>query len=296
MGKTSDNVVEPASGSGTTEYTVATHWDGTAHHQKTGAEFIDEDGALYGVKQDGNRPIVISVSHGDAISEGLSGHYPVRRFGHNAAVGGAWETVYHGSDLYTYLTSAERLYVISDDTDDDGAPVGNGARTVVVKGLDASYEVLQETVTMNGTTHVLTDASFLRVTKCWVATAGSTGYNEGTITIKNNAEDNTLDQIEPQEAESHACIHTVPADQTTYLTFWSGSESSTKGCEIAFWVREFGGIWRYKFGTLTLDNLWCCEFALPYKFSEKTDVEVRALSTLGGAIVTASLLGWREDD
>jgi len=27
MGKTSDNVVEPASGSGTTEYTVATHWD-----------------------------------------------------------------------------------------------------------------------------------------------------------------------------------------------------------------------------------------------------------------------------
>jgi len=220
----------------------------------------------------------------------------VRRFGHNAAVGAAWETVYHGSDLYTYLTAAERLYVISDDADDDGAPAGNGARTVIVKGLDANYATIQETVTMNGQTHVLTDASFLRVTKCWVATAGTTGYNEGTITIKNNAEDNTLDQIEPQEAESHACMFTVPADQTAYFTFWSGSESSSKGCELAFWVREFGGIWRYKFGQVTLDNLWCCEFSLPYKFSEKTDVEVRAFSTQGGAVVTASLLGWREDN
>ncbi len=108
------------------------------------------------------------------IAEGnVANHDAVRRFGRNPDVGTAMETVYGTSNLKTYLAAAERLQVVSTDVDDDGAPAGDGARTLLITGLDADYAEISETVTMNGQTNVLTDASFLRVTtistKCYLS-------------------------------------------------------------------------------------------------------------------------------
>ena len=126
-------------------------------------KFIDENGDTYGVKQYGNRPIFINVTHGHAIAEGLAGHTAVRRFGHNTSVGTTWETLGNISALKTYPAAAEKLKVISSDADDDGDPAGNGARTVTLTGRDGDYATATETVTLNGTTAVETDATFLRV-------------------------------------------------------------------------------------------------------------------------------------
>jgi len=127
-------------------------------------EFTDENGARWGAKHVDNKQRVSSMPYLYDIVEGnVTNHTAIYRFGHNADVAAALETVYHGSDLKTYLAAAERLQVASDDADDDGAPVGAGARTVTVTGLDGNYDMLVETVTMNGVANVLTDASFLRV-------------------------------------------------------------------------------------------------------------------------------------
>ena len=42
-------------------------------------------------------------------------------------------------------------------------PTVNGARTVTMTGRDGDYATVTETVTLNGTTAVETDATFLRV-------------------------------------------------------------------------------------------------------------------------------------
>lgn len=230
----------------------------------------------------------------DIAAGGVANHTPFRRYGHNADCGAALETVWHGSSLYIYLTSGERLYVVSDDVDDTIA--GDGARTVTIKGLDTDYNIIQETIEMDGTTHVLTDASFFRVFKAFVATVGATGYNEGTITIKNNAEDNTLSTIIVQESESHACLWTVPADKKAFITDFDVSESSTKGAEVSLWVRDTGNgyPWRYKRGIYTLDNFILHEFTFPIIVSEKHDIEFRVKAILAGAKVSADFEGWYE--
>lgn len=90
--------------------------------------------------------------------------------------------------LPAYATG-EALEVISagaSAANDDGSPVGTGARTVTVVYIDPTLgAVTTETVTMNGTTAVaLTDTTVSRVLDMFVATAGSSGTNEGAITIR----------------------------------------------------------------------------------------------------------------
>ena len=98
-----------------------------------------------------------NIPYGYAVTQSnISGKTPVRRYGHNADVGATWETLYHESDLYVYLTSAERLQVASTDVDDDGDPADTGARTLLVQGVDATGAAQTEIVTMTGTTPVVT--------------------------------------------------------------------------------------------------------------------------------------------
>lgn len=232
----------------------------------------------------------------DEIARGnISGKTAFRRFGHNDTCGATWETVWHDSSLYTYLTGAEQLKIVSDDADDDGDPVGNGARTVFLKGLDTDYAVISETITMNGEGVVTSDNSYLRIFKAKVVTAGTTGYNEGTITIKDNAGAVTLLVIEPQEAESHACIWTVPAGKTCYITSWRGSESSAKGTDISLWIRGFTEqVWQYKRGVYTIDNMFNLKFTIPIKVTEKSDIEIRVQAFQAGAKVASLFKGWYE--
>ena len=70
--------------------------------------------------------------------------------------------------------------------DSNGAGTNAGARTVTVVYIDPTLgAVTTETVTMNGTSAVaLTDTTVSRVLDMFVATAGSTGSNEGAITIR----------------------------------------------------------------------------------------------------------------
>ena len=66
---------------------------------------LDENKVAYGWKHIGNKPRVSSMPYYADIAEGnVPDHTAIRRFGHNPDVGVALETVYHASDLKTYLT------------------------------------------------------------------------------------------------------------------------------------------------------------------------------------------------
>ena len=269
--------------------------DVTLDGGEAAVRFIDEAGASYGIKQSVNRPLIVNVTHGEVIAEGnLAGHEAVRQFGHNANVGVTWETVFNPSILRTYLTAAERLQVTSDDADDDGAPAGNGARTVLITGLDINYLPMNETVTMNGVANVLTDESFFRVYDAMVVTAGDTGHNEGTITISNNADTVVLCQIEEMKNISNNACYTVPAGHTLYITQAMATEASTKGSQFGFWVRLSGGLWMMRRTAVLLDSSIVLPMTIPMKLPEMTDIEVRAKAILAGANVTAGFEGWIE--
>ena len=105
----------------------------------------------------GDIDFFIAVAKGD-----YTGYPHVSKFGRNPKVKSSdYETIWDGSNLYPWPTAAETLNVVSTDADDTSA--GTGARTVEIEGLNSSWAVITETVSMNGTTNVTTTNSFLRV-------------------------------------------------------------------------------------------------------------------------------------
>ena len=232
----------------------------------------------------------------DIAAGNLEGREGVIIFGHNTNVDTSFEVVGNISAAYTWLDSAEVLQVVSSDTDDDGSPAGNGARTVTIEGLDANYEEVSITVTMNGTTNVpTTEQSFLRINRVYVATAGTTGTNEGVISIKNNAATTTLQTIQVGEGQAHCAVYTVPAGKTLYVTQGWCTESSSKGSAIHFFVKPYGGAWRSSWIINVFDSTYRHPILLPFIVPEKSDVMIVAKAIQAGAKVTAGFEGWIED-
>ena len=259
------------------------------------SRFVDESGVPYGVKHVDNKPRVSAMDYLYDIAEGnVPGHTVLRRLGHNVDVAAALETVWHNSSLKGYLTSAERLQIASSDVDDDGSPVGAGARTLRITGLDTNYEALTEDVTLNGQTNVLTDASFLRVFDLQVLTAGASGANEGTITASNNADAMVLEEIAIGENLSHSACYTVPLGYTAYIVQVHAADASLKGCEFSFWMRVFGGLWTMRRSMVLLDSSIVMPVRIPMAVPAKTDIEIRCEGIAAGAVATAGFEGWLE--
>lgn len=109
----------------------------------------------------------------------VPGFHAVLKMGRNEGVGPAQETVWAGGGLYPFLDTAELLLINSTSAADTAA--GTGGRTLYVAGIGADGRYLMETVTLDGTSSVLTTNAFLRVYRLRLNTAGSSQTNEGDI-------------------------------------------------------------------------------------------------------------------
>jgi len=91
----------------------------------------------------------------------ISFHKTLFKYGYNPNIINVDETIWDGGGIYAYPAAAAIMYVSSSSANDTSA--GTGARTVLVSGLDANYNEVEETVTLNGQTQVATTTEFLRV-------------------------------------------------------------------------------------------------------------------------------------
>lgn len=197
------------------------------------------------------------------IAKGIvPGRTAVRRFGHNTDCGATEETIWEAGSLYVYLTSAEQLKVSSDDAATD-IPASTGAWTVFIKGLDANYAVITETVTLENPGLVTTAKSFLRVFMARVMTAGTGGKNACIISVKNNANAITLAYMLAGENQSHVAIWTVPAGCRLIALARQGGELAAKVSHIKFYVREFGSVWQLKRNIVVKDSRFYTNVAMP---------------------------------
>jgi hypothetical protein len=147
------------------------------------------------------------------------GHAVLQICGFNAdADTAAEETIWPAGGLYENQSAAVALEVISSSTDDDGSPAGTGARTVQVTGLDASYAVISETVTLNGTTAVDLTTSFKHVNSFEVLTVGSDKSAKGNLTLRKDAAGATQAYIPATYSKAAQGVYTVPAGKTALIT------------------------------------------------------------------------------
>ena len=186
----------------------------------------------------------------DQVALGIvPGFTGFRKFGMNDSVAGTstLQEVWPIGTPRTLPAAAAVCAVSSDDVNDDGSPASTGALTLTIEGLDANYLEISETITLNGTTTVNTTKSFLRINRAYVATSGSSKFNEGNITITIGGA--TQAYVEAEEGQTHQCMYTVPADK--YLLVkqyrWTlGRMAGSTDCQVGGLIMLFGSnTWRY---------------------------------------------------
>lgn len=231
-----------------------------------------------------SEPFELQIARGQ-----IAWHYPLFKFGNNATVGDSLETIWAEGGLYSYLIAATVLKVSSSSTDDTSA--GTGARTVELSGLDADYNEISELVTLNGQTVVNTTQSFLRINRMVVRSAGSGGANAGVIyagtgTVTTGVPANVYASINGVTGSNQSlmALWTVPAGYTAYLLQYDISNGTTSNtpavCKLILAVRPYGEVFQSKDVKSLTTGMHVEEtFELPQKFTEKSDIEVRAISS-----------------
>jgi hypothetical protein len=240
-------------------------------------------------------PFDLNVSSG-ALSPSYEQIY---KFGTNSSVGNSVETIWQQGGLYSYPPSASTMTVSSSDVNDTSA--GTGARTVLISGLDASYNEASETIILNGQTAVTTVNTYIRMNRALVLTAGSGGSNAGNIyvgtgTVTAGVPANIYTVINGDGSnQTLQAFWTVPAGYTAYIyqtNISTGTSSSTPAILTTLLVaRPFGGVFNTKeVITLSTGN-HLQDYSFPLKLTEKTDVEFRAESSSASTTfnVSASL-------
>ena len=225
----------------------------------------------------------LAVAKGD-----FTGYTNVSKFGSNPNIkSSGFETIWDGSNLYPWPTAADTLDVVSGSAND--ASGGTGARTVEIQGLDSSWNLLTETVTMNGTTTVTTSGNFLRVFRARVVTAGSSETNEGTITMNHTTSGDLLAQISFDtigQGQTLMALYTIPAGKTGYII--NVNFSSAKDSEHTFRLMTrdntvTDAAWNAKEYASARGgfNDWR-KFAIN-KVTEKTDIDFQAIASNASA-------------
>ncbi len=257
--------------------------------------FIDPGGNPFGVDQIDNKLRTSSSPHAYDIARGrVSDSGFVRIAGHNGNVGATSETVWSVGGLYPWPIETEILKVSSNDLADDGVLSGNGARTILLIGYDANYVPQVETMVLNGSTPIPTTKAYSRVYKARVLSAGDSGWNEGTISVKDNDNTVTLLVIEPARNESLMAIFTIPNGYTGFITSWSIATSSNKVVNGEIYIRPYGQVFQCKaFVEINL-NPYKEPWEFPETVPEKSDIELRANTAGGGGAVSGGFsLGYQ---
>ena len=204
------------------------------------------------------------------------GHIPtvshLYKFGYNPALVNTEETIWGGSNLYTYPSSASVLALTSTSSSDAGLQV-----TVI--GLDQDWIERKETITLDGTdpsvTGVNTETTFIRVYRMY--NPNSTAYT-GNILAKISS--TTHAQITAGNDQTLMAVYSVPAGKTLYLTRGSishGSDDKTAFLTGKLLVRSFGGVFRTQ-NIQNLNNIFLdFDWEVPLKISAKSDIECRAV-------------------
>lgn len=177
------------------------------------------------------------------------------RFGYNPDIDTATdpEDIWALGGLYTgqpvHSAAAEAVNIVSSSVLDTSA--GTGARTVIIFGLDSNFVEQSETLTLNGIVPVVSTLTYKRVFRANVLTAGATGVNQGTLTIRHNVTvANIFAQIPIGVNNTVLGAFTIPNAKTGYLLRLRMSIARASGAAgsatVSLRTREEGSVYQSK--------------------------------------------------
>lgn len=207
---------------------------------------------------------------------------PVLKWAHHPSVSGQLETIWGKEGLYEFPTSSTTMTLSSSDTNDNAT--GTGARQILINGLSDTFEIINETVALDGQTPVSTVNEFYRINGLFVTDVGSNETNIGNIsigtgTVTNGVPANTYNIISTVTMGRSACgFLTVPKDQTLYMNQLKTDSSSNGRLESQLRVTT-NGITTVLAQMDTQGGSFEFNIPIPYAFESGTDLHLVAKLT-----------------
>lgn len=235
----------------------------------------------------------LEVAKGD-----VPGHSLVHKFGEAGDI----DTADNFVDIWDGTTdaNADKTYTFSTSADIDSissADAGDG-QDVEIQGLDANWDLVVQTVTLNGQTKVALTTDLIRVFR--MKNMGSTDfagnvycYVDDTITTGIPDTSNKIRAIvQAGLNQTLMAMYTIPNGKTGYIfRRWTALSSKIAGySSVRSFARPFGGVFQLKYsaalattGTSAKDE----NFHFPMKMPAKTDVKMMADSSVNNMAVSA---------
>lgn len=234
-----------------------------------------------------------ALGNAQALPPNLAGPLGVYRgwlienkFAANPAVGTSLEDVWNEGGTEVYLSSAETMDIVSTDGADKGTPTaGTGARTVKIFGLDNNYDLIDETVTLDGTNPVTTVNSYLRVHRLIVTSAGTGGQNAGDITATASTAASVHAKISIGDNQTLKSQYTVPNGYYMLANDFFASCAKNDQAEVRVEVRPLNEVFQVKFVFQLFQQAEEFQFNPSRLVAPKTDIRVRA-KNIGGTTIS----------
>lgn len=194
----------------------------------------------------------------------LEGYASINKFGYNNNLGNnGYETIWDGSNVYQYPSAATVAAVSGSDA---GAVVS-------IQGLDENYNLVVEAVTLGQSS----TTQFVRVFRATLLVPSS-GQTSNVSDINITVDSIVVAKILAGNGQTLMSVYTVPAGKTGYLTKIQMSVDKSTDVKFQLLARPFDGAFNIKgqFGTFASSVEY--EYTVPLRFTEKTDIEVRAES------------------
>jgi len=222
-----------------------------------------------------------------SVAEGkVDGYSSINKFGHNPLADSGDDVWGGGGEYNFYPISAEAMEIVSTSATDTVG--GIGARTVLVYGLNESWDEVSEIVNMNGLTPVTLNHTYKRMYRGVVLTVGNNVTNIGDITVDSQVDGDTAIFIGANDGQTQHAIYTVPRGYNAYfIKGYVGLADDDKNGELAefqWQARPNNGVtgaWAVK-GEMGLNNLgsshWQYEYGVPAgAIPEKTDIRIKVI-------------------
>ena len=194
---------------------------------------------------------------------------------------------------YTFSSTADIDSLSSSDNGD--------TQDIEVQGLDSSYNLVTQTITLTGQTRKALDTDLIRVFR--LKNVGTTDL-AGTVYCFVNVETtggvpNTLANIRAQvdngNNQALMAVYTVPAGKTGYMRNWYASTAGANKSSnyvIRMKARPFGQVFQTKHLSAIADDgssTALHTYIEPEVFAEKTDIVMSAqMKAVGGTLASVS--------
>lgn len=267
-----------------------------AQFNKTDQAYLNNGSSLFEAVVVADKEGRIINGHGGAIANlsiavgNLEGYASTHKFGavptmSQNATGTVWDkndTVYPWSAFNTpgVLTIQTTAANGSAVTTDSGA-------SVTIKGLDADFNEVEETIAISGSTGTGTQV-FSRVWRGYFDGVGGAS-NTGQVRVSRGGTE--VIRINIGKAQTLMAVYTIPVGYTGFIVRKSSTCAAGADATVEMYVR-FGGESTFRVQNTAevagTGGQYVADFIIPLKFPEKSDIDFRATVRSNNARITAS--------